>query len=332
MSERIAEVIEIKMIPHENADSLSIVMVEGFSCVVRTTDWKEGQLAVYIRPDEIVDVTRPEFAWLKDPNKEGQTSHRVKAKKLRGIWSMGCLVPAPEGSYIGQDYWEEWKIQHYEPELHIPGVNLGVSRNVKAPAHFNGLPKYDIENARGKYGKMFIDGEPVFVQEKLHGANTSVTFTDGKHHVHSRTMWPEDNEGNKFWEAVRSAPGILAFTNDHPNWLLYGETYGINPGFYYDCSNGKVKFRAFDIMDENRKFLNCDDFLELALKYDIPIAPAFDMQFYDFDLMCKLAESKSELGVKISEGIVVRPITERYDIRYGRVIGKFINPKYLEIN
>lgn len=332
MSERIAEVISIKMEKHPNADNLSLVYIDGFCVVVRTSDWVENQLCVYVRPDEIVDVTRPEFAWLKDPNKEGQTSHRVKAKKLRGVWSMGCLVKAPEGAEVGQNLYEQLGIEHYEPEIHMPGVNLGVKRHVKCPSHFVGLPKYDIENARGKYGRMFVEGEPVFVQSKLHGANTSVTFTEDKQHIHSRTMWPEESEGNKFWEAVSSTPGVFAFTLNHPNWLVYGETYGINPGFEYDCEKGKVKFRAFDIMDENRKFLDCDDLIELCEKYQIPLAPLYDMQFYNFDLMCKLAESKCPLGNKIQEGIVVRPISERYDIRHGRVIGKFVNPAYLEKN
>lgn len=123
MSERIAEVVQIKMEPHPDADSLSIQRVENFQVVLRTEDWKDGELSVYIRPDEIVDVTRPEFAWLK--TKDGQTKHRVRVKKLRGIQSMGLMVLAPEGSILGENLYEKMGLEHYDPEVHQPGVNFG---------------------------------------------------------------------------------------------------------------------------------------------------------------------------------------------------------------
>ena len=52
MSERIAEVIELNLEKCPNSDNLSIQKVEGFQLIVRTEDWKDHKLAVFIRADE----------------------------------------------------------------------------------------------------------------------------------------------------------------------------------------------------------------------------------------------------------------------------------------
>jgi len=53
MSTHVVEVVKIKKENHPNADSLSIVKVRGWQCVVRTDDWEDGQLAAYIPPDSL---------------------------------------------------------------------------------------------------------------------------------------------------------------------------------------------------------------------------------------------------------------------------------------
>ena len=75
------EVTPIKLEPHPNADTLSIAHIfDGYICVVKTTDWQDGQLGAYIPPDSIVDSSRPEFAFL-------QGHERIRVKRLRGVVS-----------------------------------------------------------------------------------------------------------------------------------------------------------------------------------------------------------------------------------------------------
>jgi len=49
---------------HPNADSLSLLDIDGYQVVVRTDQYKRGDLAVHIQPDSVVPQTKPfSFLW-----------------------------------------------------------------------------------------------------------------------------------------------------------------------------------------------------------------------------------------------------------------------------
>ena len=77
---------------HPNADSLSITNVEGYPVVIRTEDFQLGDQALYIPVDALLDVRNPRFSFLTSRTNETGI-HRVKAAKIRGIFSMGLLIP-----------------------------------------------------------------------------------------------------------------------------------------------------------------------------------------------------------------------------------------------
>jgi RNA ligase (TIGR02306 family) len=324
MSTREALVVEVKMEKHPNADSLSIVPVGGYTCVVNTEMWKDTPLGVYIQPDEIVDVSRPEFSFLS----QGRTHERVKAKKLRGIYSVGLLIPAPEGAVIGQNLYEELGLQHYEPELEIVASG-GLC--VKGPTNWSNISKYDIENGRNsKYHRMFVDGEPCYISEKIHGCNNSYTFDGEKMHVRSRGEWKAEGE-NVFWRAFKSDPHIEEFCRANPNYLVCGEAYGqVQKGFNYGCKPGEVKFACFDIQRPDRTYLGYDEFKETVKTFKIPSVPVVAEMNYDYDAILQLAEGQSLIGSHIREGVVVKPVVERNDYHHGRVFMKIVSNKYLE--
>ncbi len=328
MSERIAEVIELNLEKCPNSDNLSIQKVEGFQLVVRTEDWKDHKLAVFIRADEIVDTNRPEFSWLKQ---EGKEKHRVRTRKYLGMYySHGILVPAPEGSIVGQNLYEELGLEHYEPELEIDGVSFGKSSSVSGPVYWNSLSKYDIENGRSnKYNNMFVENELVYVTRKLHGCFVALTWDGEKLHVKSRNHWKSEGD-NVFWNAVNSSPELVEFAKSRPNWLFCGEAYGqVQKGFHYDAAPGTVKIRLFDIRRSDYKYMSSTDFIATCNFYNLPRVPHVGNIPYNFQNLCKIAEDPCPLGCKVSEGIVIKPITERYDERLGRVVIKIVNPYYL---
>jgi len=117
-----AEVVPVVLEPHPNADRLSIVKIYGggYQVVVRTEDWIGKDRGVYIPPDNVVPDT-PEFAFLKD-------ERRIKARRLRGQWSAGLLVPAPPGAQIGEDMTQVLGIVHYEPPESNPRLAENASR------------------------------------------------------------------------------------------------------------------------------------------------------------------------------------------------------------
>lgn len=121
-------VVRIKeVLPHNNADKLEIIPIEGFQAVVRKGDYKVGDLAYYIQPDSVVPV-RPEFAFLwQDKVIPGedvpQKYRRISARRLRKEWSEGLLMPFSQELVSkvqpdiieGMDISDLLGIEHYQP-------------------------------------------------------------------------------------------------------------------------------------------------------------------------------------------------------------------------
>jgi RNA ligase (TIGR02306 family) len=306
-------VVQIKLEEHPNADALSIVKIDGYTVCVRTADWEDGQLAAYIPPDSLVKTTRPEFAFLA---REGRDVERIKVMKLRGIVSMGCLVPAPEGFSIGQDAAAELEVEHYEPSMKVLEGDNGPGPSLYSP-------KYDVETIR-KYHRMLREGEEVYVSEKIHGASARYVYHDGQMWIGSRTKWKID--GSPWHRAFYNHPEMHEFFEKNPDLIVYGEIYGQVQNLKYDCGN-KIRFAAFDILQRDR-WMDADKFIEVCTRWNIPKVPTLYVGPYSFDKVEELAEGQSKIAGHIREGCVVRPTMERMDPRLGRVILKCVGNGY----
>jgi RNA ligase (TIGR02306 family) len=75
---------EIK--PHPNADKLELTKVLGYTCIVEKGKYKAGDAIVLIQPDTVL----PDEPWSEMFKKRG---NRVKAMKLRGVYSFGIVMP-----------------------------------------------------------------------------------------------------------------------------------------------------------------------------------------------------------------------------------------------
>lgn len=128
-------VIQIQeLVKHPNADSLSLVHIGGYQVVVKTADWKGGDLAAYIQPDSVVPA-EPQYAFLWDDmtfenNEVPLKRRRVTARRFRKEWSEGLLTPITKSAFdpsktegyikgktvtIGDDVAELMGVTHYEP-------------------------------------------------------------------------------------------------------------------------------------------------------------------------------------------------------------------------
>ena len=210
------EVVPIVLEKHPNADSLSIVRVYGYQCVVKTADWTGVDTASYVQPDSMVPNT-PEYAFLRAcstctgtgnawtadrervdcPDCQGKGTlplrdydRRIRVRKFRGQMSQGMLVKAPAGSKVGDDVSDILGITRYEPpEPGMHGAKNGPVNQRKAPSCY--VPVYDVENWY-RYGKAtFTDGEPIQITEKLHGSNFRAVYSsaDKDFFVGSRRHW-----------------------------------------------------------------------------------------------------------------------------------------------
>jgi RNA ligase (TIGR02306 family) len=204
------EIVPFKIEKHPNADKLGLVQVFGYVCCVRLEDWPaDTTIAAYLPPDSLVDVMRPEFAFLAPTAKDGWA--RVRPRKFRDVQSFGCLVPAPPGSKLGDDVAELLNVKHYEPPL--PGENTG-----KLTLHMGGevasgpnvfTVKYDVDALR-RYHQLFQPGEQVIITEKLDGANSRYVYFDGKMHCGSRTEWKKEYPSYEHLTVENLVPQLIA--------------------------------------------------------------------------------------------------------------------------
>lgn len=364
-----AEVVEVVMQKHDNADSLSIVKVfDGYTVVVRTEDWlkvplnnKGQRLAVFVPPDTIVDSKRPEFSFL-------QGGERIRAKKLRGVISFGLLVPAPEGAEVGDDYWDKLGLVHYQPGISQKEKDnyLGGGEVESGPDVY--APKYDLESFH-KYGRRcFSAVERVFVHEKLDGSNCRFVYHNGKMYCGSRTEWKreyanyehitkeflmskgqtEDKaeatlEGlskkskaqNGWWRLLRENPCIEEFCKANHNVVLYGEMFGNTNCIKYGFDGPQNRFAAFDLL-KSGVWMDWPEALDLLNKFGVPVAPdVFGGPIeFDFNKILEATDGNTLVtGAKdgvIREGVVVRAIKECSSDRIGRHVLKSVSGVFLE--
>ena len=306
MSKHEVKVVPVVLGPHPNADSLSLVHIGGFVVAVRTEDWLGVHLGAYVPPDSVLS-----------------TGERIRAKKLRGIYSEGMLLPPPEGAEIGDDVAEALGVTHYEPE-----PEPGGSDTASPPAGV--VRTYDVENARKYASERWAIGTLLAVTEKIHGQNWRAVYTDGRFHVGSRTRWVADVKGSEWWPTLRDYPLLMDWLSAHPGVVVYGEQYGQVRGFPYGVEKGKRKLAIFDVAKSGRfgSWVDVEALGELGL----PIAPnlaciPWSGDLRDFD---HYAEGATTLGGgHVREGAVIRPLHLADPLDGERPILKLVGRGYL---
>ena len=154
---RVVRITDIEK--HPNADTLSIVRIGGYQCVVKTTDFKAGDLAVYVQPDSVMpqeDAYAFLWAGREFPDSPVPEKYRrITVRKFRKEWSEGLLLPARPtyfkdtttltGNYViwrgeddcrivqeGDDVAEFLGITHYDPpEPETPQQTHNYDRGVR---------------------------------------------------------------------------------------------------------------------------------------------------------------------------------------------------------
>lgn len=298
---------------HENADTLGIVDVWGYTCVVRLADFHEGDLAAYIPPDSIVpDV--PAFAFLNG-------RRRIRVSRLRGILSQGLLIAAPPSAVEGDDVADALGITHYEPPC-------PAGSNVIAPPPGDRL-KYDVDTLL-RFVHVFEPGEPVWVTEKLHGGSARYCWQDGQLWVGTKTRWIADGGSVPWYIAARRTPEIERFCRENPDLTLYGEVYGGMTLKYGGAGWGDARFAAFDILRGNT-WLDAEGVHDLCVRHGVPMVPLIASTLFQLDDVKALAEGPSLIpgADHVREGVVVKPLRERTHPEVGRVNLKIVGNGYL---
>jgi len=320
-------VIKVKLEQHPDANSLSLVKHNNFTLVVKTNEWKDGDLAIHIEEDYVCPDTE-QFAFLGN-------NKRIKPRRFRGIWSDGILIKAPEGLAVGQNAMEQLGIKRYDPEMEITFNG----DNEAGPA--GNWPKYDVEGYK-KYSDWFhtnvyntelgiLQNELVVCTEKIHGASARFLFQDDRMWCGSRTNWKKQCDKDPWWKTLQQNPWIEMWCKANPGYALYGEIFGQVQNLKYGCQPNQIRFAVFDIR-HNRVWLNHDEARDMGFR--LFWVPEIYRGPLDIDKILELIEKDSVVGGSghLMEGCVIKPLQERETEKGDRVQLKLISKRYFDKN
>lgn len=322
---------------HPNADSLSIAQVGGWQCVVRTEDFKNETMGVYIPLQAIAAIDHPLLSFLK--------GKRVETCKLRGVISQGVLLPyssvvdymknnlgmsdesIQKVTIEGRNFAGILRIKKWE-DTSIRFRNGGNTESPHPDFH-----KYtDIENIKN-FTNILKIGEFVHISEKIHGASARFAYIDGKFMIASRNNQLKIDDGPKsLWHFIYDKYNLREKLLDFhercakSNVAIYGEIAGPR---VQDLHYGQKEPELFvyDLI-VNGVFLSpraCELMCNALNLRMCPVLKIGPLEEKDFELR----KGQSTLADHHREGIVIKPLEPRWDPELGRVILKVISEEYL---
>jgi RNA ligase (TIGR02306 family) len=347
LSTLIVEVCEIEeVIAHPAADRLDKARVKNWWVIVLRDQFKVGDKAVYIPPDSVLPEEVAERFGIakycgqlpKWPDGSRPPGLRVRAARLRGEPSFGTLQPLENLDWpVGHSVLEHYGITKYEePE----GIYAGDSEP-EIPG-FHGYT--NIENINN-FPTVFAEDEEVVFEEKIHGTNSRVGLVrDGEEwkfvagsHSQRRKEFQDDGKRSVYWFPIDDKmKALLQHLSDGKNdVVVFGEIYGRVQDMNYGVN---LAYRAFDI-SVGMKYLDYTESRRLFWEYNIEgTSPLYRGPFS----LAKVAEytdgpttlCDAQVAGKFTgrEGIVIRPVKERYAVTetfVGRAILKSISVDYL---
>jgi RNA ligase (TIGR02306 family) len=301
---------------HPNADSLSVTKVFDYPVVIRSDTFQTGDLAVYVPVDAVVPFDDPRWDFL-------QGHHRIKAKRLRGIFSMGLLTDADPSWEEGQQVGDLLGITKYEPPVQYAG-----GQAERDPGF---IPVYtDMEGLR-RYPDILQEGEEVVITEKLHGANARFVYYQDRLWVGSHTQIKRQDPNSPWWKAAEKL-NLGEVLQEVPGLVFYGEVFGNVQDLKYGMPQG-IDLRFFDAFSISEgKYLDWVTFEGVTAALGLPVVPIlYRGPWGKHKALLDLAEGGTFItsGDHMREGFVVKPVRERWTEETGRVILKLVGEGYL---
>lgn len=351
---------------HKNADAIELAHILGYQCVVKKDTFKANELVVYIPEQAIVPEWVLERLGLVG-KLAGTRSNRVKALRLRGELSQGIIFQLEQdadGNYYflnknnevvyveeEQDCSELLGIIKYEPpipasmagQVYVPKI---VPKNGERVGSI--LLKYDIENYKN-WPHVFEENEEVVICEKLHGTSFQSGVIYDTHVVASKGLAArgialkldgENKETNVYVKTFyneRIDDKLIELANCLNSNQVYilGEVYGAGIQDLSYTNDVTPKFACFDMYvgtPENGRYLNDEELENYCNVLNINRVPVLYRGPFSKEVLLQHTngyETVSGKSLHIREGVVVRPVKERYDAKLGRVQLKSVSEAYL---
>lgn len=254
----------------------------------------------------------------------------------------------------------------YAPEGTDVAEFLGITKwEPPIPTHMSGevyngfgyTIKYDVENIK-KYPSTFTDGEEVVMTEKAHGTwccygyNRNFIENNG-YVITSKGLSGQGlcfmlNEANKDNLYIRTLATTKVITErcieedvisrgldyfDGQTFYILGEVFGPVQDLTYGFTT--PQFRVFDIYvgePGGGYYLNYDQLTTCCKSLEVEIVPLLYRGPYGKDKLIEMTNGKETISGKslhIREGIVIKPVIERYHTAIGRIQMKSVSDDYL---
>ena len=332
MSDLIIPVATIEnLMPHNNADSLELAQILGWQLVVRKGEYQVGDKLVYFPIDTVLPKELSDKFGVTNYLSKG----RIRCAKLRGEPSFGLAVkPENDEWQVGQnvaEYYTALGVKKYEPPMRATAGD--------ADSEYPLFVKYtNIQNMRN-FPDIFKECEMVVITEKIHGSNSRVGIIEGELVAGShalRRKRPDNDmfESNLYWYPLSLPPVrslLESLTTKHKQVILFGEIFGSKIQSLDYGYKGILGYRAFDILIDGH-YLDWPDFVALCFQYNIDTVPVVASIPFDLDAVKKYSEGNTLLmedNAHIREGVVVKPLRERTDLKLGRCVLKYVSDQYL---
>lgn len=310
----------ISVEPHPNADRLDLVKVLGYTCVSEKGLHKAGDIVVYIQPDSILPEGEE---WAEGFRKYAPS--RIKAVKLRGIYSEGILVKISAVShlleqyhsgnflnydnFIGTDVSAELGVKHYEP----PTPN---DLSAKGALPFQ-IPKTDETRWQNMVESLPI-GETVDVTLKVDGQSWSAYYdveTD-VFGVLGRTMEYKLECSNNYTAQIERYDiqrKLTEYCKKHNvSICLRGESYGQGIQTHSNNPHGKMNkgLAIFSVyLIRERRYARIGDpfyFTNVCKELDLPTVPIVESNIIlTQELIDKYSFGIDKLNGNPFEGVVI---------------------------
>lgn len=207
-----------EILPHINADSLELAMINDWLVVVKKGEFVKDQMVVYFEIDSwIPHEIAPFLSKGKEPKiYEDISGERLRSIKLRKELSQGLILSLNADILFRINYWVTFNIglneQLFE-EMDVTEALNVVKWEPSIPACLRGkikgnfpteIPKTDqerIQNLSKHFN--FIKTKQWEVTEKLNGSSCSFYLDmDNNFHVCSRNLDLQFEENNAYWKAA----------------------------------------------------------------------------------------------------------------------------------
>ncbi|MGW5847441.1 RNA ligase (ATP) [Streptomyces sp. NPDC055254] len=340
---------ELTVHEHPNADALELAQVGLYRAVVAKGVYRTGDFALYIPEQAVLPAELIEELGLTG-RLSGSSADRVKAVRLRGELSQGlvCRPRALDGVDLelaakeGTDFAEPLGITKWAPV-----IPTHMSGDVEAAPDL--MPWVDIENLQ-RYPELFEPGEPVVLTEKLHGTACLFTYVvEGERTLVSskgfgaKGLALQEDERNLYWRAVhghavRSVAAGLAARLGATRVGIFAEVYGAGVqdlAYGHDVRTADTPpgYAVFDVSAEIDGQVRWFDPASVLADGELPLVPKLYEGPYELGAVLEVAsgrETVSGRSLHLREGVVIRPVSERYSpIVGGRAIAKAVSPAYL---